>query len=191
MSKSDREHWSYSQINQFLKICPLQYAFQRLFRMEPEFVTENMPFGSAIHRTAEYLWAKRVEGKDVTGDELADLFADVWQREVKDTLNLKFQKGDCDSLLSQGQALIRVYRQNIPDDMEIVGYNVPFQVPLIDRHGELLEKPLVGEVDLLVRHGSRLPEHIAVDIAHGLTDAEMRILEDHLVILAQSRGSED
>ncbi|HQA43676.1 MAG TPA: PD-(D/E)XK nuclease family protein [Phycisphaerae bacterium] len=176
MIKSDREHWSYSQINQFLKICPLQFAFQRLFRMQPEFVTENMPFGSAIHRTAEYFWAKRVKGQDVTSDELAALFADVWQREVADTPNLRFQRGDFDSLLSQGQQLIRVYRENIPDDLDIVGFNVPFQVPLIDRQGEVLEKPLVGEIDLLVRHGDRL---CAVDLkTAGQRYSESKLASD-------------
>jgi hypothetical protein len=50
----DRAHWSYSQINQFLRICPLQYAFQRIYGLKPEFITETLPFGSAIHRTAEH-----------------------------------------------------------------------------------------------------------------------------------------
>ena len=68
----DREHWSYSQINQFLRICPLQYAFQRRYSLKSEFVTESLPFGSAIHRTAEYLWARRMDGLDVSEDDLAE-----------------------------------------------------------------------------------------------------------------------
>ena len=51
MEKLERPHWSYSQINQFLRICPMQFAFQRLFKLQPEFVSESLPFGSAIHRT--------------------------------------------------------------------------------------------------------------------------------------------
>src|SRR5512146_2491072 len=99
---TDRPHLSYSQINQFLRICPLQYAFQRLSQIQPEFVTESLPFGSAIHRTAEYFWANRMDGKDVSADDLAELFADLWKREVADTENLKYLKGDFDSLLQQG-----------------------------------------------------------------------------------------
>lgn len=151
-----REHLSYTQINQFLRICPLQFAFQRIFRLTPSFVTESLPFGVAMHRTAEHLWGRRVEGQDATEDELADLFADLWQRAVQDTEQLRFQKGDFDSLLAQGQAMIRLYRRELPDDLEIVGYDVPFQVPLVDRHGEVLETPLVGEFDLLVRERGRL-----------------------------------
>jgi hypothetical protein len=157
----DRPHLSYSQINQFLRICPLQFALQRIVKLKPEFVTEAMPFGSAIHRTAEHFWASRMDGKDVTADQLADLFADLWKREVADTENLEYQKGDFDSLLLQGQGMIRVYRESFTDDSQVVGFNVPFQVPIVDREGELLEIPLVGEIDLLVKHGERL---CAVDL---------------------------
>src|SRR5437899_5367080 len=118
MQAIDREHWSYSQLNQLLRICPLQYAFQRIFGLQPEFVTETLPFGSAIHRTAECLWASRMDGKDVTANELAELFAMLWQREVNDTPNLQYQKSDFDSLLKQGREMIRVYRQSWPDEIE-------------------------------------------------------------------------
>ena len=161
MIPRNREHYSYSQINQFLRICPQQYAFQRIHKYKPEFVTEAMPFGSAIHRTAEYFWAKRMDGLDATEDELAELFADRWDRQVRETTNLKFQRSDFDTLLQQGQGMMRVYRQQFPDDVDIVDFNVPFQVPLVDQHGEVLEKPLVGEIDLLLRYGDRL---CAVDL---------------------------
>src|SRR5580765_823587 len=161
MQPIEREHWSYSQLNQLLRICPLQFALQRISHLQPEFVTETLPFGSAIHRTAEALWASRLDGKDVSADDLAELFAVLWQREVNDTPNLHYQKSDFDSLLQQGQEMIRVYRNGFPDDVEVAGLNTKFQVPLVDRHGELLEKPLVGEIDLLIRHGDRL---CAVDL---------------------------
>jgi Holliday junction resolvase-like predicted endonuclease len=161
MQQTARDHWSYSQLNQLLRICPLQFAFQRIHHLQPEFVTETLPFGSAIHRTAEYLWASKIDGKDVAADDLVELFAELWKRQVNDTPNLKFQKTDFDSLLTQGQEMIRVYRQSWPEEIEIEGLNVPFQVPLVDRNGELLEKPLVGEIDLLIRHGKRL---CAVDL---------------------------
>ena len=77
-----RPHWSYSAVNQFLRICPAQFAFQRIWKLKPAFVTESLPFGSAFHRTAEIFWHKRAEGGDASADMLADLFARVWRREV-------------------------------------------------------------------------------------------------------------
>ena len=50
---SSREHWSYSSLNQFLNICSLQWAFQRYYQEPREFVTVNLAFGSAFHRTLE------------------------------------------------------------------------------------------------------------------------------------------
>lgn len=157
----ERPHLSYSQINQFLRICGLQYAFQRIHKLESEFVNENMPFGSAIHRTAEHFWAMRLDGKDADESQLAALFADLWAREVADYDNLQFQKSDFDTLLAQGQELIRVYRRSFTEDCEVIGYNQSFSVPIVDRHGEVLETPLVGEIDLMVRHGQRV---VAVDL---------------------------
>jgi len=172
----NRRHWSYSQINQFLRICPLQYAFQRIYGLAPAFISEALPFGSAIHRTAEHLWARRMEGQDVGEEELAALFADLWKREVADTEKLVYQKSDFETLLQQGQELMRVYRRNFPDEIEIAGFNVPFQVPLVDRHGEMLERPLVGEIDLLIRHGDRL---CAVDLkTAGQRYAESKLTSD-------------
>lgn len=144
-----------------LRICPLQFSLQRIDHLQPEFVTETLPFGSAIHRTAECLWASKMDRKDVTADDLVELFATLWKREVDDTPNLKYQKTDFDSLLTQGQEMIRVYRESWTDHIEVEGLSVPFQVPLVDREGEVLEKPLVGEIDLLIRHGKRL---CAVDL---------------------------
>jgi hypothetical protein len=76
-----RPHWSYSAINQFLRICPAQFAFQRVHRLKSAFVTESLPFGSAFHRTAEYFWRRRAEGQDASADELADLV--VWNRDLR------------------------------------------------------------------------------------------------------------
>jgi len=152
----DRPHRSYRQIHQFFRVCSLQYAFQRLWGLAPAFVPESLPLGSALHRTAEYFWARRKEGADASEEELAALFGHLWQRELQATPNVRFTKADAESLLAQGQEMIRIYRRSVPADVQIVDINVPFRVPLIDRDGAVLESPLVGEFDLLVQHGDRL-----------------------------------
>lgn len=146
-----RPHWSYSAINQFLRICPAQFAFQRVWKLKPAFVTESLPFGSAFHRTAEMFWHKRAEGLDTPADLLADLFGRVWRREVAETPNLQYQKdNDFDSLLAQGQAMIRAYREGIGTLGHVLGINVPFTLPLVDADGVELDRPLIGEIDLLL-----------------------------------------
>lgn len=45
-----REHWSFSSLNQFLNICSLQFAFDRIYRLEKTFTPISLSFGSAFHR---------------------------------------------------------------------------------------------------------------------------------------------
>ena len=53
-------HISYSQIETFIS-CGLQYKFSRIDRLPPEFIPDNLVFGSTIHR----LLAQFYEGKMV------------------------------------------------------------------------------------------------------------------------------
>jgi len=38
----DREHWSFSALNQFVNICSLQYAFDRVYRLPKEFTPVSL-----------------------------------------------------------------------------------------------------------------------------------------------------
>jgi putative RecB family exonuclease len=158
-----RPHWSYSAVNQFLRICQAQFAFQRIWKLKPAFVTDSLPFGSTFHRTAELFWHRRAEGKDAAADELAALFGRLWRREVAETPTLQYQKdADFDSLLAQGQAMIRAYRNGIGDLGEVIGVNVPFSIPLVDGDGVVLDRPIIGEFDLVI--GKSGGQIICVDL---------------------------
>ena len=54
-SVRSRPHWSYSQLNQYMR-CPLQYYFERIVKLDRPFVPSGLLFGSAIHEAlAEFL----------------------------------------------------------------------------------------------------------------------------------------
>jgi len=183
-------HWSYSAVNQFLRICSAQFAFQRVWKLKPAFVTDSLPFGSTFHRTAELFWHRRAESKDASADELATLFGRLWRREVAEMPNLQYQKdADFDSLLAQGQAMIRAYRDGIGDLGEVVGINVPFSIPLVDADGVVLDRPLIGEIDLLL--GRPDGQIICVDLkTAGQRYAESKVAADRqpTVYLVATRG---
>jgi putative RecB family exonuclease len=144
-------HGSYSAVNQFLRICQAQFAFQRVWKLKPAFVTESLPFGTAFHRTAEIFRHQRAEGADASADMLADLFVRIWHREVAETPNLPYQKDTSfDSLLAQGQSMIRAYRNGIGDLGEVIGVNVPFRIPRVHADGVELDRPIIGEFGLLL-----------------------------------------
>lgn len=153
---ADREHWSYSSLNQFLNICSLQWAFQRLYRFNPEFVPVNLSFGSAFHRTLEAINLQRLEKKILPEKESAEMFADLWSRQQQEDENIRFDEDAGAEVLSeQGRGLVACYAKNIDPAEEVLNINLPFCVPLIDQEGTVLEKPLIGEFDLVARKGTK------------------------------------
>jgi len=149
--RADREHWSYSSLNQFLNICNLAWAFQRLYKLTPEFVPVNLSFGSAFHRALETISLNRKQGKTLTEKDGRDLFADFWSRQQQEDQNIRFdEKDDPEALKAQGMELVACYQKCIGDE-EILAVNQAFAVPLVDMHGHVLDKPLIGEFDQVVR----------------------------------------
>ena len=70
----NREHWSFSALNQFVNICSLQYAFDRVYRLEKAFTPVSLSFGSAFHRSMEWMHLLKKEGKQPTECEARALF---------------------------------------------------------------------------------------------------------------------
>ena len=70
----DREHWSFSALNQFLNICSLQFAFDRVYKLERAFTPLSLSFGSAFHRALEWLHLVRKDGGMPREQEARDLF---------------------------------------------------------------------------------------------------------------------
>ncbi len=61
----DRLHWSFSALNQFLNICSLQCAFDRVCRLSKAFTPVSLTFGSACHRVLEWISQERMAGRVV------------------------------------------------------------------------------------------------------------------------------
>lgn len=146
-----REHWSFSSINQFLNICSLQWALQRLYKIKPAFTPVNLSFGSAFHRVMESVSATRKDGATPVKEEAADLFDDLWHRQVEEDKNIKFDEGmGVEELSQQGRELTACIVDAFDPEERVVQINEAFAVPVIDSQGNMLERPLIGEIDLVV-----------------------------------------
>lgn len=147
----DREHWSYSSLNQLLNICGLQWAFQRLHRLIPEFRPASMSLGSAFHRVLEWIALSRKEGRRPKESEARDLFDDLWQRQLDEDGEVKFDEdGNADTCGAQGRDMVACFARAIDEDERVLHVNHTFCVPLVDAQGGTLPKPLIGEVDSVV-----------------------------------------
>jgi Holliday junction resolvase-like predicted endonuclease len=150
----DRAHWSYSALNQFTNICSLQFAFDRIYRMEKTFTPVSLSFGSAFHRAMEWIHLLRKEGKSPQECEVRDLFRDIWSRQVQEDTKIRFDEEISEATCSaQGADLVAAYLNQADPEEQVLAVNEVFAVPLIDAAGNVLEKPLVGEIDCTVRKG--------------------------------------
>jgi hypothetical protein len=148
-----RPHWSFSRINGLVNYCSLAWAFRYVYRRKAEFRPVSLVFGSAFHGALAFHANRRLQGKGCTASDCHDVLADLLTTNCRaDGPPVRFGDGeDPDSLIARGQAMLDAYLACRDPEEEIEGVGVPFSVPLIDADGIPLDKPLIGEYDLVVR----------------------------------------
>jgi len=149
-----RPHWSYSSIDGLVNRCSLAWAFRYVYKAEPEFRPASLVFGSAFHGALAFHAARRMRGKDCMASDCHEVFADLLATNCRsDGPPVRFGgQEDADVLIQQGQAMLDAYLSSLDPEEEITDVSVPFSVPLVDANGTALDKPLIGEYDLVV-HG--------------------------------------
>jgi len=147
----ERPHWSYSAVNQFVNICSLQYAFDRIYRLPRAFVPVALSFGSAFHRTCEWVNRNRMEGSMPGASDASALFRDLWSRQLAQDGDIRFDEGQTpESCGRQGADMIECLVKSIDPAEQVLSVCEPFAVPLVDTSGNVLEDPLIGELDTVV-----------------------------------------
>lgn len=147
----ERPHWSYSALNQFFNICSLQYAFDRVHRLPKTFTPLPLSFGSAYHRVMEWAGLTRMGGAIPKPEDASDMFQCVWERQLADDSNIRFDKGmDAESCAMQGRDMVACAVNNIDPEEQVIAVNEAFCVPMTDINGMSLETPLIGEIDCVV-----------------------------------------
>lgn len=153
--REDRPHWSFSALNQFLG-CSLQFYFDRLAKLPRAFTPVSLSFGNTFHRACEFVSLTRMEGKKPVKQEVQDLFGDLWSRQVQEDKDLEFdEEENAETCGKQGRDMVGCLVDNIDPEEEVVSVSETFAVPLIDANGNVLEKPLIGEIDTVVRKAGR------------------------------------
>lgn len=147
--RTDREHWSFSSINSFLNICSLQWAFQRVYRIEREFIPSALVFGSVFHRVAEYIYLTFKSGAPCpSSTQAGEMFGDLWQRQLEEDRGIRFdEEVSADDCCQEGIKLAGCLADNLNRDERVLDVNKTFAVPLINAEGVALETPIIGEID--------------------------------------------
>ncbi len=142
---------SFTQLDQYLR-CPLKYRFTYIDRIEPDFVPAALAFGSGIHGAAAFLFRGIGEGARPSVGDVQAVFEAFWNLETSQRPIRFGEKESRESLLDLAARMLAVLCENVADGTEIVAVEEPFRVPMIDLDtGEVLERDLVGKIDVLER----------------------------------------
>ena len=138
-------HLSASSIAEYME-CSLLYRFSRIDKLKPEFISDNMTFGSCIHQTLADFHQERMMGTIMTLEQLQDKFTYYWTIRASENEAIKYKgENSFESLLAQGKSLLRTYHENFHDDNTVVlAIEEPFRF-LLDN----LPIPIVGVMDLV------------------------------------------
>lgn len=151
MRQQIAKYWSQSRVGLY-RLCSLKYAFSYVYRVEAEFTPLALVLGSATHRTLEAISYARKDGTPISESECRELFAEIWRRQLQEDKDIRYGEGqDAETCLTQGQDLIGVFHANTDPEEEVLGVSEAMAVPLVNSEGGVLDDPLIGELDLLVR----------------------------------------
>ena len=142
-------HWSYSALNTYLNICQLQYFYRYVEQAEVERTSVCFPFGKAFHAALTAQAWECVMGGSLTRDEIVGQFAEAFRIEAEATPKLIYKEGEnFDSMIDLASRMLDVALANWSDFYTVKGVAQAFQVEVPG-----LDKPLIGEFDLLVSDG--------------------------------------
>ena len=144
-------HFSFSQLVTYL-MCPMKYAHQYVYGTPWETRPAALPFGKAIHKTAESYYCTLMQtGEILPVEKLQDTFLAFFLGEAdKGDISLSFKKGeDLETLKGMGKELVRLFQENA-QPQKIVAVEFPFSVKVPDlRNGGELPVRLEGVFDLV------------------------------------------
>lgn len=152
----DRPHWSFSQIDTFLT-CSQRFFYRYIARVPEERISPSLIFGSAIHEALKEMFLQRqkleAEGRsraDIDWDAVRAVFAGTLERSFEGPVPVEGKEDDTlENLRAKGLAMIeKIFPDLVPE--KILEVSRAFLVPLVTADGQVLEKPLMGEFDLVV-----------------------------------------
>lgn len=149
----DHDHLSYSQINCYTS-CPLKYRFRYVDRLEPEFTTSALLFGSAMHAGIEAYLQSALECDALRLDQLLDIYRDEWKTS---NLPIRYPSRESeDALLNKASELFALFVDQHDLSSEIIAVEEEFTLDLNELTGDHSCKlpPFTGFMDAIIKNGS-------------------------------------
>jgi putative RecB family exonuclease len=146
-------HHSFSAISTFSEVCSLQYRYRYLDRLPQERVSTALVFGTAINAALLSIDKDLAKGQPPRAAVAHQVLRSELEKAYGNrSLPVVSTHGeDLEGLYGKGVKMIDFHVENlIPDEVPV---DMPrrFTIPLLDEKGEALPRPLVGELDRVVR----------------------------------------
>ena len=138
-------HLSASGVRDYLD-CGLLFKFSRIDRLKPEFRSDALLLGTAIHLALGDHYQARMEEGTFSAQDLLECFEIHWRRLTDGNEAIRFAEGNnAESLLAQGKELLKAWREHQPEEIfrvlaieEAFSFRIP-GVPL----------QMIGAIDLI------------------------------------------
>ena len=140
-----KPHLSASSVGDYID-CGLLYKLSRIDKIKPEFKSDAMELGSAIHVVLAEFYNEKKKGKKLQIKEIHEIFEGSWRELAEDNPEIQYSEDkDFETLLREGKELLTVWYNKLPEnEFKVIGVEEPFILTLRE-----LAVPLIGYIDLL------------------------------------------
>ena len=138
-------HLSASSINDYVE-CSLLYKLSRIDKLQPEFRSDALELGSAIHLVLAEFFKQKMVGKTMSIKELQDLFEKCWREAAEGKDDIKYADGKTfESILIEGKELLNTFYHKSPcEELDILAVEEPFSFNI-----QGCPIPVIGAWDLV------------------------------------------
>ncbi len=150
-------HHSFSAITTYSEVCSLMYRYRYIDRLPQERIGAALVFGSAMNEALVRIDVDLAQGRPPHAAAAHEVLRSKLEAAYRNP-SLPVEGGPGDSqeagleeFTKKGVKLIDYYLENLlPDEIPL---DLPrrFTIPLLGEQGEALPRPLVGELDRVVR----------------------------------------
>ena len=150
----DHNHLSYSQINSFMT-CPLKYRFHYIDRLEEQFTSSALLFGSGIHAGIQAYLQSILEADPLRPDQLLDVYREEWRGSHGPKIRYSARESE-ESLVNKARELFTLFVDQYDLEAEVIAVEEAFTIDLNELAAEdpSTLPPLTGYVDAIIKNGS-------------------------------------
>lgn len=141
----EQPHLSASSVNDYVD-CGLLYKFSRIDKIRPEFKSDALELGSAIHLVLAEFYKGKMIGTKMLLKEIHESYEAFWRELAEDNDQIQYSEGKSfDVLLLEGKELLTAWYNKLPEnEFKVIAVEEPFILTLPDLH-----IPIVGYIDLI------------------------------------------